>query len=66
MTGPRTIDVTLQVLDAEEALRIVQALEAVTSALWEAYGEEMSERLIDKYRATTPGPEMNGQFDFPF
>ena len=56
----------LEVLDAEEALRIAGALEAVIAALWRVYGEQMAERRLDLYCAAADAPETDEQFDLPF
>lgn len=66
MSGPRTIDVRLEVLNAEEALRIAGALEAVIAALWHVYGEEMSDRRLEQYCAAADPAPPDEQFDLPF
>lgn len=54
MTSIRHVHLELPPLDAGEALRLVQLLEAIQQALWMACGPEMSELLIDHHIAGDP------------
>lgn len=66
MNGPRTVYVPLRVLDAEDALRIADAINAALSALWDVYGEQMGERLLERQCAGDDVPEIDGVLELPF
>ena len=46
---PRHAQIHLPVLDPDEALRFVDLLERICTAIWKAHGQQMSERLVDSY-----------------
>ena len=64
MSGPRTVYVPLRVLDAEDALRIAEAINAALSALWDVYGEQMGERLLEAGR--DDAPDLDDVPELPF
>ena len=67
MTGPPTVHVPLRVLDVDDAIRIAQALDAALSVLWQVYGEEMGERLLDRYCADADTEvELPDSWELPF
>ena len=55
----------LPVYDAQDALRIVTALESAINQIWEMYGEELGQLMVD--RASAQGDDRDpDQYDFPF
>ena len=66
MNNPRSVRVEVRVQDADEALRLVTVLHAVTTALWDTFGEEMSERLVDHHLGAQLDPATSDDCDLPF
>ena len=53
----------LPVYDAQDALRIVTALESAINQIWEMYGEELGQLIADRAQGDHRDPD---QYDFPF
>jgi|GEM_PF-4386543 len=66
MNQPRSIRVEVPVHDADEALRLVRVLQAVTTTLWDVFGEKMSERLVDQHVSAQLDVPLPDDLDLPF
>lgn len=54
----------LPVYDANDALRLLDALNEAVERLWEAYGDEMNDLLVARH--AHPSSDGSGQQDLPF